>query len=80
MSQETRQLPRLKGLSAVDLPRVIHPKYVAELLEVSPATVSRLIDKNEIPAYKIGGSYRIDPEDFVDFINGCSINFIKNNS
>ena len=44
-------------------PDVMTPKQVQELLQMSRATIFRLIEKGDLPgAVKIGGSWRIDRE------------------
>lgn len=35
---------------------------VAERLRISKTTVFRLLDRKELPGYKIGGQWRISPE------------------
>lgn len=37
---------------------------VAQRLHVSPAKAYRLVASGELPAYRIGGSWRVDPERF----------------
>ena len=34
---------------------------VAEILRVHPATIYRLVKKGALPAFKIGGNWRINP-------------------
>ena len=45
---------------------------VADELRVSTMTVYRLIQRNELPALRIGRSYRIDREDLDDYLSGRS--------
>ena len=41
---------------------------IAELLRVSKMTVYRLIEGDEIPAYKFRRSYRVDKRDVAEFV------------
>jgi len=43
------------------------PKELADLLIVSVPTVYRLVEKRQIPFYKIGGGLRFKLEDFETF-------------
>lgn len=43
-------------------------KEVAEVLNVNPRTVNRMIDRGELPAVKVGNRWRIKPEDVKDFL------------
>ena len=43
---------------------------VAEKLRVSTMTVYRLIQREELPALRIGRSYRIDRSDLDDYLSG----------
>jgi len=42
---------------------------VAEILDIEPEVVRDLIRKKELPAIKIGKSYRITEADLQDFLN-----------
>ena len=44
------------------------PKEVAEILDVSLMTISRLIRNKELAAVKVGKQYRIAPNQLWDFI------------
>ena len=44
-------------------PRLLTIKEVASLLQVSDKTVRRLIEREELPAMKLGAQWRIDPRD-----------------
>jgi len=41
--------------------RVLTIGEVAEIIRVHPATIYRLVKKGELPAFKIGGNWRINP-------------------
>ncbi len=41
---------------------------VAKLLKLSKITIYRLIKTGEIPAYKIGASWRVNKEDLENYI------------
>ncbi len=41
---------------------------VAKLLKLSKITIYRLIKTGEIPAYKVGASWRINKEDLENYI------------
>jgi len=43
---------------------------VADELRVSTMTVYRLIQREELPALRIGRSYRIDKRDLDDYLTG----------
>ena len=43
---------------------------VAERLRVSTMTVYRLIQREELPALRIGRSYRIDQDDLQSYLSG----------
>lgn len=44
-------------------PEFLTPQEVAELLRVSVYTVRRWIKEGDLPAYKVGRSWRIDQEE-----------------
>lgn len=44
-------------------PEFLAPQEVAELLRVSVYTVRRWIKEGDLPAYKVGRSWRIDQEE-----------------
>ena len=41
---------------------------VAEILHVDPVTIRRLVNKNELAAYRIGSDYRIAPSDLQEYL------------
>jgi len=47
---------------------VLTVEEVAKLLKLSKITIYRLIKTGEIPAYKIGASWRINKEDLESYI------------
>ena len=46
---------------------------VADILSLSDETIRRMIDRNEIPAYRFGRQFRIKENDFDDFIANSSM-------
>ncbi len=42
-------------------------KEVAKRLDVSVMTIRRLVWKGDLPAFKIGGRLKFDPEDVEDY-------------
>lgn len=55
----------------------LKPDELAEFLNISKPTVYRLIEKRQIPFYKIKGSLRFKMEDVMQFIQGSRIEAIK---
>jgi putative molybdopterin biosynthesis protein len=49
-------------------PELLSVKEVAELLHVSVRTVHRLIERKELPAYKVGKVVRVDRKDVLKFL------------
>jgi excisionase family DNA binding protein len=43
-----------------DLERVLTISEVAEALRVHPTTVYRAVNRGELPAFKIGGNWRVN--------------------
>jgi len=52
------------------LPKTYTPQQAAEILQLSTATIYKLIDKGEIMAKKIGNVYRIPETEFSFAVNG----------
>ncbi len=44
-------------------------EQVAAKLAVTPHTITVLIRKGDFPAIRVGGVYRIDPDEFTRYIN-----------
>jgi excisionase family DNA binding protein len=44
---------------------------LAEMLEVNIMTIYRYVKSGRLKAYKIGKEYRIDKEEFNDFLKKC---------
>ncbi len=53
---------------------------VAEILHVDPVTIRRLVNKNELAAYRIGADYRIAPSDLQEYLQRQRIPARTNNS
>lgn len=47
---------------------VLRPSDVSELLDLHPNTIYRLLQSGNLPARKVGGSWRIYKKDLIDFI------------
>jgi excisionase family DNA binding protein len=50
------------GKAVPDLPRYLHPAEVADILHVSPKTVSRWAKEGKLPFLKTLGGHRRYPE------------------
>ena len=48
--------------------RPIDTKVVAEMLGVTPRTVTRLAERGEIPSFKVGDVWRFHRQDVLDYI------------
>ncbi len=55
----------------------LKPDELAEFLNFSKPTVYRMIEKREIPLYKIRGGLRFKMEDVLEFLKGSRIESIK---
>lgn len=51
-----------------DYPEMLDVATVANLLQVTPKTIRKHIDKEDIPAIKIGKLYRIPKEWFLKYL------------
>ena len=47
----------------------LRPTAVAELLDMHPNTVYRLLQKGQLPAQKLGGVWRICKKDLINFMH-----------
>ena len=45
---------------------------IAELLRLSKMSVYRLIERDGLPAYKFGRSYRVDKRDVAEYVKSCA--------
>jgi len=45
------------------------PQEVAEMLRVNMMTIYRYVKAGRLKAYKIGGEFRIDKEEYTRFLN-----------
>jgi excisionase family DNA binding protein len=54
----------LEGLRLLTLPEA------AELLHVSTRTVQRMIRRNELPAFKVGGQWRLRESQLMNWLQG----------
>ena len=46
-------------------------RLLADYLSLSPRTVREMLQRGDLPSYKIGGSRRIDPVDVDRFLSRC---------
>lgn len=44
------------------------PREIAQMLKIPEDSVTRLLRIGEIPGYKIGGSWRVDRQDFQQYL------------
>lgn len=49
------------------------PDDLAIILSISKATVYRLIDKRQLPFYKVGGSLRFSKNDIEEYLNNVRV-------
>lgn len=49
--------------------KLLTTKDIAELLKVKPITVQRMCANGDLPALKLGKSYRIDENEFYFWLN-----------
>ena len=49
---------------------------IAELLNVTKTTIYNMIYKNEIPFIKIGGTYRFNADEVIDYFKKAGIKWI----
>ena len=49
------------------------PDDLAVLLSISKATIYRLIDKRQLPFYKVGGSIRFFKDDIEEYLNQARV-------
>lgn len=47
---------------------------VAEKLKISLRTVQRFVQSGEIKAYKFGSQWRVEVDDFIEFLNKNYVN------
>jgi excisionase family DNA binding protein len=53
-----------------DAPRLLTPKQVAQLLQVSVKTIRRQLDGGALAHVKVGDQIRFRPEDVKSYIDG----------
>jgi excisionase family DNA binding protein len=68
MSATTRVQPRSDVMKAADVGNFFTVNYVADLLEVSPRTVRRWIERKQLIAHYFGKALRIAGSDLKAFI------------
>jgi excisionase family DNA binding protein len=47
---------------------ILTVKEIAEILRVHPTTIYNIIKRGDLPAIKVGNSYRVYKSDFVEYI------------
>ncbi len=52
-----------------DYPEIMNVSTVAKILHVTPKTIRKHVEKEEIPAIKIGKIYRIPKEWLLSYLN-----------
>lgn len=57
-----------RGRKAEIVPRLLSVAVVASLLDVSPKTVRRLVDRGHLPVCRIGRQLRIRDDDLAAYI------------
>jgi excisionase family DNA binding protein len=72
-SQETNAAPRRRATpprptTAARLPRLLAVSEVAALLQVSPKTVRRWIERRELRTHRLGRQLRVSEEDLAAFL------------
>lgn len=55
-----------------DLPELLTPEEVGEMLRLKRATIFRWLADGTLPGYKLGNSWRIDREALRDFMKAGS--------
>lgn len=58
--------PDLKGIDWLTM------EETADLLKVSTMTISRWLKRGKLRGHKMGGVWRIDPRDYVNFLNSTA--------
>ncbi len=51
-----------------EVPDLLSVKEVAELLHISERTVHRMIERKELPAYKVGKVIRVERKDVLKYL------------
>ena len=52
--------------------RFLTLKQTAELLQLSTRTLLRMVKSNELPAFKVGGQWRVRESDLTKFIQSLN--------
>lgn len=47
--------------------QLLNTKQVAELLNISMANLYKMLANNKIPTIKVGGSYKFDKEEVIEY-------------
>lgn len=55
---------------------LITPEELADIFKISKSSVYRLIDKRQIPFFKIGGKLRFSKDDVSEYLNNVRIETI----
>jgi excisionase family DNA binding protein len=54
--------------ATTDVPQLLRPIDIAEILNVSRKTAYRLIERGELPAVHVGTSVRVRPDDLAAYL------------
>lgn len=57
--------------------KFLSPNELAKLVNVSKCSIYRLVEKRQIPFYKIGGSLRFKKEDIINYLEMSHIKSMK---
>jgi excisionase family DNA binding protein len=52
------------------LPNLLTPDDLAQFLSISKTGVYRLVEKRQIPFFRIGGSLRFEKKDLLSYLQG----------
>ena len=55
---------------------LITPEELADIFKISKSSIYRLIDKRQIPFFKIGGKLRFSKDDVSEYLNNVRIETI----
>jgi PTS system nitrogen regulatory IIA component len=56
-----------------ELPIILTLEQAAEMLQLSPRTVQRMVSKGKMPGRRIGGQWRFDREQLREWVRGAEV-------
>jgi excisionase family DNA binding protein len=68
---------RVDSHTITSLPTLLTPQETSEVLRISIAGIYRLVEKRELPFYKVRRSLRFDSVDVMTYLNGRRVESIK---